>query len=167
MRRGSYRASSSYRGPAAGSRGPSRAPHTSGTRRADPFPILCPLLPQLSPRVGSEGTVGPRGLCACPEESFPLHGRLEGSWRRERRICRLEVRRGNDTRTAFGSERVPRVHFHLEQAERPSGAVRLRARELARAEWVDLSQCMGKSLKDQGGGACRARGWAGGVSLGR
>lgn len=149
MRKGSYR-TSSYRAPAARSRRPSRVRHTSGTRRAGPFTTPCPLLPQqLSPRVGSGGTVGPRALCACPEESFPLRGHLEGSWRRERRrICRLEVRRGNDTRTALGSERVPRVHFHLEQAERPSGAVCLRARELARAEWVDLSQCLGKSLKD-------------------
>lgn len=104
---------------------PSRARRTSGTRRADPFPAPCPLLPHQSRRVDSGGTVGPKTLCAFPEGSIRLRGRLERRWRRERRIQGLEIRRGNDPRTALGSERVPRVHFHLEQAERPSGVTGL------------------------------------------
>lgn len=73
------------------------------------------------------------------------------------------VRRGNDPRIALGSERVPRVHFHLEQAERPSGTAWLRARELARAEWVDLSRCMGEESETEEAGLAGARG----VFLGR
>lgn len=84
-----------------------------GARTPSPLPVR------------SGGTVGPKTLCAFPEGSIRLRGRLERRWRRERRIQGLEIRRGNDPRTALGSERVPRVHFHLEQAERPSGVTGL------------------------------------------
>ena len=58
------------------------------------------------------------------------------------------MRRGDDPRTALGSERVPRVHFHLEQAEWPPGTVRLRARELASSEWVAPSQRLGGGVRE-------------------
>lgn len=35
-----------------------------------------------------------------------------------------EARRGDDPRAAAGAERLPRVHFHLEQARRPPGVTR-------------------------------------------
>lgn len=75
------------RSPGRSYRGAQRTRRTSGTLRADPFPAPCPLLPQqLSRRVDSGGTVGPKSLCACPEGSIRLRGRLERRWRRERRI---------------------------------------------------------------------------------
>lgn len=35
----------------------------------------------------------------------------------------LRIRRGNDPRIASGSERVPRIHIHLEQEEWLAGTV--------------------------------------------
>ena len=61
------------------------------------------------------------------------------------------MRGGDDPRTALGSERVPRVHFHLEQAEWPPGTVRLRARELASSEWVAPSQRLGGGVREKAG----------------
>lgn len=105
--------------------GPSRARRTSGTLCADPFLHSRPLLPQqLSRKFGFRTTARPRVLCTCREENICLCGRPEGPWRRGRRIQGIEVRRGNDPRTALGSERVPRVHFYLEQTEWPPGTVR-------------------------------------------
>lgn len=98
------------------------ARRTSGSRRADPFPASRPFFPRHSSRpVDSGGTIGPRGLCACQVGIIGFRDHLEGGWKKERHIKGLGVLRGNDPRTALGSERVPRVHFHLEQAEWPSG----------------------------------------------
>lgn len=118
-----------------------------------------PLLPQqLSRPEGSGGTVGPRGLRACRERSLGFRGCLEGRWGKARRINALEFRRGHDPRTAPGAERVPGLHLHLEQAQRPAGtAGSERGKRRAQGGWADPSQCLGRSLGAAGRAAGRGR----------
>lgn len=70
MRKGSYQDSPAEPGLEL-TRNPAEPAHFR-TRRVDPFPAPCPLLPQQSRRVDSGGTVGPKSLCAFPEGSIRL-----------------------------------------------------------------------------------------------
>lgn len=127
--------------------------------RGAPSSLSRPLFPpQLSRRVGSEGTVEPGGLRACRERSRGFRGCLEGRGRKERRIKGLESRRGHDPRAALGAERVPGFHLHLEQARRPAGTVRPRAREPASAEGVGGPEPVrGEEFGGRGRGRGRGR----------